>query len=208
MALVTGTPLGTINSQEALYIDGAPTIYFQDYSASILNNPDGNGYYWGMSGTSTYPVKELDCITEASMIQGLTANDIQCDTVGVKGTITRRDFVSLQFSLQSFMPLSILADIMGFSTATVSAPEELVGIGAYDNTQFWHVYAPNVYNEDVGDYIFIWLHKAQFTDFGDWQFRYGQPWISQFTLKGYADTTYPSTQRFGMIRRADASAVT
>jgi len=207
MSLVTGTPQGTINSQESLYIDGAPTIYFQDYSASILNNPDGNGYYWGMSGTSTYPVKELDCITDTVFQQGLTANDIQCDTIGVKGRITRRNFVAIQFNLQSFMPLSILADIMGFSAATVSSPEELVGMGSFDNSQYWHVYAPRVYNEDVGDYMFIWMHKAQFTDFGDWQLRYGQPWIMQFTLTGFADTTYPSTQTFGVIRRADLSAI-
>lgn len=208
MSLITGTPPGTTNSQESLYIEGAPTIYFQDYSAPILNNPDGNGYYWGMSGTATYPVKELDCITEVSFMQGITANQIRCDTVGVKGEIQRRDYVALQFSLQSFMPLSILANIMGFSTATVSAPEELVGMGNFNNNQYWHVYAPRVYDEDVGDYLFIWLHKAQFVEPGDWQLRYGEPWVMQFTLRGFADTTYPSTQRFGVIRRADLSAVT
>ena len=208
MSLVTGSPVGTTNSQESLYIDGAPTIYFQDYNATILNNPDANGYYWGMSGTSTYPVKELDCITDVTFMQGIDSNDIQCDTVGVKGTIVRRNYVALQFSLQSLMPLSILADLMGFATATVSAPTEQFGMGSYDNTQFWHVYAPRVYNEDVGDYMFIWMHKAQFVEPGDLQFRYGEPWIMQFQLRGYADTTYPSTQYFGSFLRADASAIT
>ena len=40
MTLATGTPLGTIISQEALYIEGAPTIFFQDYRANPLNNPE------------------------------------------------------------------------------------------------------------------------------------------------------------------------
>lgn len=208
MSLITGSPPGTTNTQESLYIDGAPTIFFQDYAAPILHNPDANGLYWGMTGTPTYPVKELDCITDSRFMQGITANDIQCDTVGVKGTIQRRDYVAIQFSLQSLMPLSILTNIMGFSTAVVSSPTEQFGMGAFDNTKFWHVYAPRVYNETVGDYLFIWMHKCQFVEPGDLEFRYGEPWVAQFTLRGYADTTYPSTQQFGSWLRSDLSVIT
>lgn len=208
MALVTGTPLGTITSQEELYIDGAPNIYYQDYSADPLNNPDGDGYYWNMSGTATYPVKSLSCVTDVSFMQGVESNDIRCDTIGVKGTIQRRNYVDIQFSLQTFMPLSIFAEIAGFTAADVSAPTEKVGIGAYDNNQFWMVYCPRVYDESAGDYLMIHLHKAQFVEPGDLQFRYGEPWIQQFTLRAYADDTKPSTQSFGVIVRSDASAIT
>src|SRR3972149_639611 len=183
MSLVTGTPFGTINQQEEIYIDGAPTIFYQKYEAGLFNNPDADGYYWGLSGTPTYPVKELACITDVSFMQGVTANDIRCDTVGVKGTIQRRDYVDMQFSLQNILPLSIFAEIAGFSPATVVTDMEKVGIGNFNNNQFWHVYAPKVYNEDVGDYLMFNLHKAQFVEPGDLQFRYGEPWIQQFTLR-------------------------
>ena len=33
MSLVTGTPLGNIEVAEELYLEGAPTIYYQDYAA-------------------------------------------------------------------------------------------------------------------------------------------------------------------------------
>ena len=146
MALVTGTPLGNITSQEDIYIDGAPNIYFQDHNANPLFNPDGNGYYWGMSGTTTYPAKELACVTDVSLEQGITANDVRCDTVGLKATIQRRDYVDFIFSLQSLLPLSTFADISNFSPATVITDLEKVGIGTIDNNQFWMVYAPKVYN--------------------------------------------------------------
>jgi hypothetical protein len=73
MALVTGTPLGTITTQEDLYIEGAPNIYFQDYLASPFNNPDGDGFYWGLSGTATYPVLEVGCPVDVSLTEDLTA---------------------------------------------------------------------------------------------------------------------------------------
>ena len=44
MALVTGTPLGTINAQDDIYLDTAPSLWFQDFSADELNNPDGDGF--------------------------------------------------------------------------------------------------------------------------------------------------------------------
>ena len=69
------------------------------------------------------------------------------------------------------------------------------------------VYAPKVYNDDVGDYLLIHLHKAQFVEPGDLQMRYGEPWIQQFTLRAYADTTKPEGQKFGVIVRGDLSAL-
>lgn len=55
-ALVTGTPIGNLESAEDIYLEGAPTIYFQDATASPLSNPDSDGFYWGLSGTTTFPV--------------------------------------------------------------------------------------------------------------------------------------------------------
>jgi hypothetical protein len=207
MALVTGTPQGNIVSQEELYFDGAPNVYIQDYTATPLFNPDSDGYYWGMSGTTTYPVSELACITDVSMEEGITINDVRCDTVGVKSTIQRRDYVDFIFTLQSGMPLSTFAKLSNYSAALVSSPTEKAGIGTINNTQYWHLYAPKVYNDDNGDYLLVNLHKGQFVNVGPWQMRYGENWIRQFTFRAFADTTKPSTQQFGVIIRSDDSAI-
>lgn len=207
MALVTGTPEGNLTNQEELFIDGAPNIFYQDFNADPLSNPDGDGYYYGLSGTTNYPAKGLSCITDVSFAQGVTANDIRCDTVGVKGTIQRRDYIDFVFSTQTFFPLSIYAEMANFSAATVGSNMEKVGIGLIDNNQFWMVYAPKVYNDDVGDYLLIHLHKAQFVEVGELQLRYGDPWIQQFTLRGYADDSKPSAAQFGTILRIDPSAI-
>lgn len=208
MALVTGTPLGTITSQEDLYIEGAPYIYYQDYTATPLNNPDGDGYYWGLSGTSTYPVKNLGCVLDVSLTEGMTMNDVRCDTVGSKDTIQRRDYVELNLSISSIFPLSVTSDLMNLSTASVSTNIEKVGIGGVNNTKRYMVYMPRVYDEDSGDYLLIHLHKAKFVDAWTVNMNSGEPWtISGLKIRAYADDNKPSTQRFGVIVRADASAL-
>ena len=53
--LVTGTPVGSSLTQENTYIEGAASIFVQDYRANPLFNPDAQGYYWQMSGTVSYP---------------------------------------------------------------------------------------------------------------------------------------------------------
>ncbi len=208
MALVTGTPLGTITSQEDLYIEGAPYVYFQDSTATPLNNPDADGYYWGLSGTSVHPVKLLGCVLDVSLTEGMTMNDVRCDTVGSKDTIQRRDYVELALSISSMFPLSVVADVMNLSTATVSTNIEKVGIGGVNNTKRFMVYMPRVYDEDSGDYLLIHLHKAKFVDSWTVNMNSGEPWtLSGLKIRAYADDTKPSTQRFGVIVRADASAL-
>jgi len=93
MALVTGTPLGQINAQDEIYIDAAPTIYFQDYNANHLNNPDGDGFYWGLSGTTTYPVYSLACYEDVVWASEYESNAIRCDTVGNKSQIQKLNHI-------------------------------------------------------------------------------------------------------------------
>ena len=46
--IATGTAIGNVVSQEDLYLEGAPYIYFQDDRATPLNNPDAQSYDWGI----------------------------------------------------------------------------------------------------------------------------------------------------------------
>lgn len=211
MALVTGTPLGSITTQEDLYIDGSPTIYIQDYSASPLYNPDSDGFYWGMSGTSTYPVYELGCVTDVSLAENLTMNDVLCDNVGVKDTIQQRNYLEFNFTIQSLLPFTVLRNLLSGGSVTQNTAEhtEKFGIGQINNNKYWMVYAPKVYDTDVGDYVVIHLHRAKFVDAWTINMPFGSPWqVTGLKLRAFADTNKPAAQRFGTFIRADASVIT
>lgn len=207
MALTTGTPLGTITSQEDLNIEGSPYIYFQDNHANPLNNPDADGYYWGLSGTASYPVYELGCVVDVSLRESLTMNDVRCDTAGVKGTVMRRDYVEFVLTIQSLLPLSVLRHTMKLSAPTVATGLEKVGIGSINNNLRYMVYAPKVYDEDAGDLLIFHLHKAQFVDAWELAMKAGENWSFQVLLRAYADTTKPDSAKFGTIIRSDLSAL-
>ena len=111
-------------------------------------------------------------------------------------------------TILSLFPLSISSDFLNVSPATVITDMEKVGIGAINNTKFYHVYAPKVYDEDNGDLLIFNLHKAKFVDAWTIDFKQGESWaISGVKLRAYADTTKPASQKFGTIIRSDSSAL-
>lgn len=208
MALVTGSASGNVTSMEELYIEGAPYIYFQDYRATPKFNPDAAGYYWGMSGTSTYPAHLLGCIRSVSLTEGVTMNDVRCDTVGVKDTIQKRDYVEFNLEIISQFPLSVLRHMLNLSPATVGTGVESVGIGQIDNTQSYMVYAPKVYSDTDADWLMFHLNKAKFVDAWTLNFTYGEAWnVSGLKLRAYYDDTKPAASAFGTIKRFDTSAL-
>lgn len=208
MPLVTGSAIGNVQSQEDLFIEGAPYIYFQDYRATELFAPDSEGYYWGLSGTSTYPVYLLGCVRNVSLTEGVTMNDVRCDTVGVKDTIQKRDYVEFNLEITSQFPLEVLARILNLSNPVRSSGVEIAGIGQIDNTIHYHVYAPKVYSDSDADWLLFHLHRAKFVDAWTINFNYGEPWnTTGLKLRAFFDDTKPAGQEFGVIRRADISAV-
>lgn len=208
MALVTGTPIGNVDSQEELYLEGAPYIYIQDSRATPLFNPDGDGYYYMLSGTTTYPVIALGCIQDVSLTEGLTMNDVRCDTIGVKDTIQKRDYVEFDLTILSQLPLSTLRYLMNLSPATVSSTQEKVGIGGINNAIKYMVYAPKVYNDDAAGWLLFHLHQAKFVDAWTLNFNYGESWtLTGVKIRGYADENKPAGARFGTIIRTDDAAL-
>lgn len=209
MALITGTPLGVITSQEDTYIEGAPYIYFQDNRANPQFNPDAQGFYYGLTGSATYPVYNIGCVENVSLTEGLTMNDIRCDTVGVKDTIQKRDYVDFVFEIKTMLPLTVLRHLMKLGSApTTGTGFETVGIGVIDNSQRYMVYAPAVYNQSAAGWILIHLHRAKFVDAFTLNMRYGDSWqLTGLKLRAYADTNKLSTQQFGVIKRIDLAAL-
>lgn len=208
MALQTGTPLGNVDSQDEVYVEGAPYIYIQQTEANPLNNPDADGYYWGLSGTSVYPVFQLGCVQDVSLTEGITMNQIRCDTVGDKGTIQRRDYIELELTILSIFPLTTLRHLLNLSVPTVGTDIEKVGIGQINNNRFYMAYAPKVYDPDTGDYVLFHFHRAQFVDAWTINMTSGEAWTVQgLKLRAYADESKPANQLFGTIVRADPSAI-
>ena len=210
MALVTGTPIGNVLLQEDRFIEGAPTIFFQDATANPDKNPDSDGFYYGLSGTATYPVYEVGCLTDVSFGENVSANDILCDNVGVKDTILQRDNVEFTFTVKSFFPILNMAQLLNLGAVTQNTGEgtEKSGIGKINNSQFWHVWAPAVVDTSTGDYVAYYLHKTKFV--GPWTINmpFGDAWnASGIKMRAFVDSNYPAAQQFGMILRADPSVI-
>jgi len=208
MAITTGSPVGNLDVQEGIFIEGAPYIFFQDYSANPLFNPDADGFYWGLSGTTSYPVYEVGCPTDVILADNVTMNDVLCDNVGVKAVVQQRNYFEFSFSIQSFFPLQILRHLLRGGTVVETAPTQKMPLGKINNDQYWHLYAPKVYNEDVGDYVWIYLHKAQFVDAFSIAMTLGTPWkATGLKLRAFVDSTKPAAQQFGSWGRSDLSVI-
>lgn len=210
MSLVTGTPVGNVLTQEDIYIAGAPTIFIQDYSADLWKNPDSDGFYYGLSGTSTYPVYEVACLSDVSLTEDITLNDVLCDNIGVKDTIQQRNFVEFEFTVKSLFPLRNMSQLLSLGTVTQNSGEgtEKVGIGKINNQSFWHVWSPAVYDESTGDHVAVHFNRAKFVDAWTIDMPFGEPWmVTGIRLRAYADSTKPAAQQFGMILRVDPSVI-
>ena len=208
MALVTGTPLGTIESSEELYLEGAPYIYYQDQAMTPLFNPDADGFYWGLSGTATYPVYELGCVSDVNLSENLTMNDVLCDNIGVKSTIQQRNYIEFNFTFQQPFPFDNLAPVLKGGAVTETSPTQKFGFGSIDQNQYYMVYCPKVYDTTAGDYVWIHLNKASFVDAFTINMSFGNPWqITGIKLRAFADTDKASSQQFGMMGRSDLSVI-
>jgi len=202
--IATGSAVGNVISQEELYLEGAPYIYFQDDRANPLNNPDAQGYYWGLSGTTTYPAYLLGCIQDVSLTEGVTMNDVRCDTVGVKDTIQKRDYVEFQLTILSQLPLSVIRHVMNLSAPSTGTGFETVGIPQINNSIHYRIYSPKIYDESAAGWLMFNLHRAKFVDAFTLNMVYGGSWtLTGIKVRAYADDSKPANQLFGVIKRFD-----
>lgn len=210
MSLVTGLPIGTITSPEEIYLEGAPYIYFQRWEASPLKNPDSDGFYWGLSATSSYPVYNVGCPSNVSFTDNITMNDVMCDNVGAKDTLMQRNYLELSFDLAGLFPFSYLSNLLKYGTVTENGSEhtEKIGFGTINNNVYWHVYCPKVYDSDVGDYIAFHFHKCKFIGSPTMNMPFADTWkVTGITIRAFSDSTYADSQTFGVAVRADASVL-
>ena len=206
MALVTGTPEGTLIAMDEVYVEGAPYVYYQDYDGPLILDTDT--YYWGLSGTTAYPVFQLACYEDVSLGSDISVNAIRCDNVGDKDVIQKLNHLEFTLTLSSLLPLSALQNIMRAGGYSLVGKVEKMGIGAINNNEYYKVYLPKVYDEDTGDWVSITIHRAKFVDAWTINMPSGDKWtMTGITIWGLADDTKPSAQTFATVIRADPSAL-
>lgn len=205
--LSTGTPLGTIITQDDIYIEGAPYVYYQDNEAGHLNHPDHLDFYWGMSGTTAHPVYALGCYQDVRFSDGVEVNAVRCDTVGDVDVLQKRTHLELTFTLLSLFPLSTIRAILRAGAVTTTATMERMGIGEIDNAELFRVYFPKVYDEAALDWISITGHRCKFVDAWELAMTFATPWTLGVTIWLMADSSMPTAQRFATVVRHDPSAL-
>jgi hypothetical protein len=207
MTIVTGSPLGNILTQQETYLVGAPYLYLQDYRGGTLNHPDTNGYYWNLSGSSTYPVYQLGCIQDVKLTEDVTLNMVRCDTVGDKAALQRRNFLTVEFSLISLLPLSVTAVLMNMFNSTTVSGKEFVGISKINNNVFYQLYAPNVYDDVAGSWIMMHLARCQITGNFTWDMALNGHKLTGIKVAALIDETKPANQLFGVLGNFNIAAL-
>lgn len=215
MALITGSPVGNIVTPPELYLDQPPTFWFQErYTAAgasvgLLNNPDANSFYWGLSGTTANPVYEGGCYENFQIADVRTINMVRCDTNGNRTAIQKRDNLNITFTLKSLFPLAKLRHMLNLGAVTTTpGATEKVGIGIIDNSKYYYVYFASIYDPNTGDYVNFTGHRVQFTNAWQLSFTYGQPATVGIQATLFADTDRSNDQQFATVIRADPSSIT
>ncbi|OGS01183.1 MAG: hypothetical protein A2V88_08870 [Elusimicrobia bacterium RBG_16_66_12] len=209
--LGTGTdiPIGPEIDAEDIYIEGGPDIWFQDATANPQQNPDSDGFYWGLSGTAAYPVYELGCYDDLSIADSRTSNPVTCAALGNVRQMQRRDALEISLTFKSLLPFETLRHIMGLGAVTHNAVEETskMGIGNLPQNTFFHMWLARVYDEDLGDYVGLYFDKVQFMDANPLTMAYGKEWTVAVKAMALANSARPKAQRFGMMLRYDPSVL-
>lgn len=208
MGLATGTPQGVVTQQDEIYLEGAPYIYYQDYEADELNIPDGDGFYWGLTGSASYPIYQLACYEDVNFGSDISVNSIRCDNIGDKDVIQKLNHLEVSLTLSSLFPLSVLRHILRAGEVTLTDEVEKMGIGTINNNQYYHVYMPKVYDDVALDWVGITIHRAKFVDAWTIQMPSGDKWtVTGITIWGMADESMPADQQFATVIRRDPSAL-
>ena len=156
MALITGSPVGNLETSQQIFVDTPPTFYFQekftaaDVDVGTYNNPDSDGFYWNLSGTAANPVWEGGCYEDFQFTDVREINMVRCDTEGDRAAIQKRTHLTVTFTLKELFKMAKTRHMLNLSTVTTNANDnEKVGIGDIDNTLYYYLYFPTVYDPDT-----------------------------------------------------------
>jgi len=200
------TPTGTLTASESLYIEGAPQFYF---GGEYAQNPDEDGFFWGLTGTADNPVYGVGCYEDFRFGDDVTVNAVRCDTIGDAALVQRRNFMYISFTLKSMFPFEILSRILRGGPVTIEVDEgtEKFGFGEIDNAVFYLCYFSRVYDPDTGDFVAVTGHRCQFVDAWEIATPWAEAWRAGITMRLFADDDMPVAQRFATVIRLDPSEI-
>lgn len=200
-------PTGTITSSEDIFIEGGPEFWI---GGEPQNNPDSDDFYWGIVGTAANPAYLIGCYESFLFRDNITINDIQCDAVGVRSSIQKRNYLDITFTLKSLLPLEHMSRFMKGGGVTNNDTEgtQKFGFGEIDNNTYYMVFFSRVYDDVTGDCFTFTGHRCQVVDAFELAAVWGQPWtLTGFVVRCFADDTKPDSQLFGTAVRIDPSVI-
>jgi hypothetical protein len=214
VTLITGSPVGNIVNSQTQLVDSPPVFYFQEKinadgtTVGHLNNPDADGFYYNLSGTTARPVYEGGCYENFQLSDIRDVNMVRCDAEGDRSAIQRRNSLQVTFTLKEFFKLDKLRHMLNFGDVTTTASHsEKAGVGQIDNTKFYYLWFPSVYDENTGDYFSWHIHRAQFTNAWAMSYTYANPATVTIQVTGFSEPSLPAAQRFATVFRLDPSAL-
>jgi hypothetical protein len=92
---------------------------------------------------------------------------------------------------------------MNFFDSTIVAGGEYVGMGKINNTIYWMLYAPKIYDDTTGDWIMAHFHRCQVVGNFTWDMNINGHKLTGIKVRAFWDTTKPAGQGFGTLFRAD-----
>ena len=206
----TATSVGTQTTMESIYLSDAPEVWIQDTDGAYRFGPDSDGFYWGLSGTASFPAIKLGCFTDFVFGDDVVMNDVICDASGVEAVIQSRQSVHVNFTLESLFPLSVLTSLLRLGVVTANTTDDAEKVGIGDSTrknEYWRMYFSRVYDPDTNDFVSVTIHKGQFVDAWEVAAPYGDKWTIPLKFRGLADSSKPAAQKFATIVRVDPSVL-
>jgi hypothetical protein len=141
------------------------------------------------------------------MTEDVTLNMIRCDTVGDKAAIQRRNFLTVEFQLNSILPLTVTKVLMNMFDSTAVTGKEFVGMSKINNNVYYMLYAPKVYDDVAGYWIMAHFHRCQITGNFTWDMALSGHKLTGIKVTALIDETKPANQLFGTLGRFDLSAL-
>jgi hypothetical protein len=201
------TPTGTTVTAEDKFIEGAPEVWF---GGVAQYSPDADGFYHGITGTAANPVYKIGCYNNFRFGDNVAVAEIRCDTVGLKKTSQKREYMTVTFDLLSLLPLSMLRHIIRGGPVTWNDAEnaEKMGLGEIDNTLFYKFFFSRVYDSVNTEWVSVTGHRCQFTGNFQLQTPASGAWlITGIEVRFYADDSLPDAQQFATVIRVAPTAL-
>lgn len=190
-------PTGANVISPAGFLTSFDGVFIQDSAAPMANTTP---YPWGLTGTPTYPVYNLGCLSGVTFTPTIEDMVIECDNGGEVYRTRRVKGYTISGTLKSVLPLSFLSNILGLGTPTDDTTQsiEFAPVGVYVPRTFHVLIAGKYDNGSVGFYFYKCTISGS-----NFKMPAGTNSAEvSLDITAFADTALPSTHSFGAVLRS------